>query len=81
MQHRKSWMPTPASAGAGSFIGMTGKRASMPSVDSFIVECRLRLGTQFLPCPGSGGSDSSSLVDRSGPMANEFWMSDRQWAA
>jgi len=21
------------------------------------------------------------LVDRSGPVANEFWMSDRQWTA
>jgi hypothetical protein len=39
-----------------------------------------RLGTQLFSCFGAGGSDSSSLVDRSGPMANEFWLNDRQWA-
>ena len=40
-----------------------------------------RLGTQLFPWPGSGGSDSSCWVDRSsGSVANEFWISDRQWA-
>jgi hypothetical protein len=34
VQQRKSWMPT--------FVGMTGKRASRPSVDSFIVGRRQR---------------------------------------
>lgn len=42
---------------------------------------RVSRGTQLFPYLGSDGSDSSFLVDRSGPMANEFWMSDRQSAA
>src|SRR5262249_23581216 len=41
---------------------------------------RTRLGAQLFPCPGSVGRDSSSLIDGSGAMANEFWISDRQWA-
>jgi hypothetical protein len=34
----------------------------------------------LFPCSDAGWSDSSSLADRSGPVANEFWLSNQQWA-